>query len=130
MEKAKYTNITALKKVLEFECINEDLELVEKINKMINSFEKKNGNLVDENGNKILSPTQKLNEEIKRVIVEVLKRYTDYKSIKELQTENSELGFDKYSNQKLSSLIKQLIEAGQVERVEEKRVAKFKLINE
>ncbi|MCF0126123.1 MAG: hypothetical protein HUJ68_10300 [Clostridia bacterium] len=126
--KTSMTNIKALEMVLELEEVQNNTELFEKLLKMKNSFEKKNGSLVDENGNKILSPTQKLNEEIKITIMNVLYKYNEYKSIKELQTENSEIGFDKYSNQKLSSLIKQLINENKIERIEEKRVAKFKAI--
>mgnify|MGYP004449831797 CR=1 FL=1 len=126
--KTSMTNIKALEMVLELEEVQNNTELFEKLLKMKNSLEKKNGSLVDENGNKILSPTQKLNEEIKITIMNVLYKYNEYKSIKELQTENSEIGFDKYSNQKLSSLIKQLINENKIERIEEKRVAKFKAI--
>ena len=126
--KTSMTNIKALEMVLELEEVQNNTELFEKLLKMKNSFEKKNGSLVDEKGNKILSPTQKRNEEIKITIMNVLYKYNEYKSIKELQTENSEIGFDKYSNQKLSSLIKQLINENKIERIEEKRVAKFKAI--
>ena len=35
--------------------------------------------------------------------------------------------FSEYSNQKLSALLKQLVTAEKVERVEDKKVAKFKI---
>ena len=46
--------------------------------------------------------------------------------VKELQAENESLA--EYTNQKLSALLKQLVGENKVERIEEKRVAKFKKV--
>lgn len=69
--------------------------------------------------------TQAENEKIKVVIVEELTRLARAVTISELQKESKELG--QYSNQKLSALLKPLVENGTVTRVVDKKKTMFKL---
>lgn len=117
----KLTNVLALEMVLAMEEVKLNQELVEKLTKMKEQFEKKNNSST---GSKKLTKTQIENEEIKVQILEVMT--SEPKAIKELQAENENLA--EYTNQKLSALLKQLVNENKVERVEEKRVAKFKKI--
>ena len=116
----KLTNVLALEMVLAMEEVKSNQELVEKLTKMKEQFEKKNNS----GTGKKLTKTQIENEEIKAQILEVLT--SEPKAIKELQAENESLA--EYTNQKLSALLKQLVGENKVERVEEKRVAKFKKV--
>ena len=117
----KLTNVLALEMVLAMEEVKSNQELVEKLTKMKEQFEKKNNSST---GSKKLTKTQIENEEIKAQILEVMT--SEPKAIKELQAENESLA--EYTNQKLSALLKQLVSENKVERIEEKRVAKFKKI--
>lgn len=117
----KLTNVLALEMVLAMEEVKSNQELVEKLTKMKEQFEKKNNSST---GSKKLTKTQIENEEIKAQILEVMT--SEPKAIKELQAENESLA--EYTNQKLSALLKQLVNENKVERVEEKRVAKFKKV--
>ena len=117
----KLTNVLALEMVLAMEEVKSNQELVEKLTKMKEQFEKKNNSST---GSKKLTKTQIENEEIKAQILEVMT--SEPKAIKELQAENESLA--EYTNQKLSALLKQLVGENKVERVEEKRTAKFKKV--
>ena len=117
----KLTNVLALEMVLAMEEVKSNQELVEKLTKMKEQFEKKNNSST---GSKKLTKTQIENEEIKAQILEVMT--SEPKAIKELQAENKSLA--EYTNQKLSALLKQLVGENKVERVEEKRTAKFKKV--
>ena len=117
----KLTNVLALEMVLAMEEVKSNQELVEKLTKMKEQFEKKNNSST---GSKKLTKTQIENEEIKAKILEVMT--SEPKAIKELQAENENLA--EYTNQKLSALLKQLVGENKVERVEEKRTAKFKKV--
>ena len=68
--------------------------------------------------------TQVENENIKNVIVDTLKALDRPVIITELQSANPELA--NYSNQKISALLKQLVEANQVLRQVDKKKAYFK----
>lgn len=114
----KMTNKLALEFVLGLEEVVANEEVFAKLSKMLEQVEKKNTS-VDKDGKKVLSVTQKQNEEIKVLILEEL---DEPKQIKELSL------MEKYSNQKLSALIRQLVAENKVERIEEKKVAKFKRI--
>lgn len=124
----KLTNVLALEMVLGMNEVQANQELVEKLTTMKNQFEKKNKSSVGADGKKILTAEQKKNESLKEVIVAILGEYDEPKAIKELQAENEEIAPTVYSNQKISALIRQLVKDGKVERTEEKRVAKFKLL--
>ena len=121
MNNKKLTNVVALEMVLAMEEVKSNQELVEKLTKMKEQFEKKNNSST---GSKKLTKTQIENEEIKAQILEVMT--SEPKAIKELQAENENLA--EYTNQKLSALLKQLVNENKVERIEEKRVAKFKKV--
>ena len=121
MNNKKLTNVLALEMVLAMEEVKSNQELVEKLTKMKEQFEKKNNSST---GSKKLTKTQIENEEIKAQILEVMT--SEPKAIKELQAENESLA--EYTNQKLSALLKQLVGENKVERKKEKRVAKFKKV--
>ena len=67
--------------------------------------------------------TQKENETIKEKIVETLKGLEKYATITEIQNANVELS--ELSNQKISALLKQLVDNGSVVKTYEKRKAYF-----
>ena len=120
----KLTNVLALEMVLGMAEVQANVELVEKLTKMKEQFEKKNKSGVRADGTKILTAEQKKNEIIKEQLIEVLARCEEPQQIKDLMRMEE---FSEYSNQKLSALLKQLVTAEKVERVEEKKVAKFKI---
>ena len=68
--------------------------------------------------------TQKENETIKEKIVETLRDLGKYATITEIQNANVELGA--YSNQKISALLKQLVDNKEIEKVIDKKKAYFK----
>lgn len=69
--------------------------------------------------------TQKENEVIKDKIVETLKELAKYATITEIQNANVELS--ELSNQKISALLKQLVDTGVVEKMVDKKKAYFKV---
>lgn len=66
------------------------------------------------------------NEGIKSVILETLAEHGKMMTISEMQKVNAELG--EMSNQRISALVRQLINDGKVERIEDKRKAYFKAV--
>lgn len=70
--------------------------------------------------------TQIANEGVKDTILEVLVANGGLMTISEMQKANAELG--EMSNQRISALVRQLMNDGKVERVEEKRKAYFKAV--
>ena len=110
----KTTNVKALAYVLD----NYDLptEIRAKLEKMKVQFEKKNS------AEKKPTATQIENEGIKNLILEVIGDSS--LTITEMQKINGELA--ERSNQKLSALLKQMVENGSVVREEIKRKAYFK----
>lgn len=69
--------------------------------------------------------TQKENEVIKDKIVETLKELAKYATITEIQNANVELS--ELSNQKISALLKQLVDTGVVDKMVDKKKAYFKV---
>ena len=120
----KLTNVVALEMVLAMKEVQANQELVAKLELMKAQFEKKNKSGVRADGTKILTAEQKKNEGIKEQLIEVLAKCEEPQQIKDLMRMEE---FSEYSNQKLSALLKQLVTAEKVERVEEKKVAKFKI---
>ena len=110
----KTTNVKALAYVLE----NYDLptEIHAKLEKMKVQFEKKNS------AEKKPTATQIANEGIKNLIFEVIGNSS--LTITEMQKINGELA--ELSNQKISALLKQMVENGSIVREEIKRKAHFK----
>ena len=68
--------------------------------------------------------TQKENEILKEKIVETLKELNKFSTITEIQEKNTELA--NLSNQKISALLKQLVDTNVIEKVVEKKKAYFK----
>ena len=68
--------------------------------------------------------TQKENEILKEKIVETLKELNKFSTITEIQENNTELA--DLSNQKISALLKQLVDTNVIEKVIEKKKAYFK----
>ena len=68
--------------------------------------------------------TQKENEILKEKIVETLKELNKFSTITEIQNANTEL--TDLSNQKISALLKQLVDTNVIEKVIEKKKAYFK----
>ena len=124
MMNKKLTNVIALEMVLAMKEVQANQELVTKLELMKAQFEKKNKSGVRADGTKILTAEQKKNEIIKEQLIEVLARCEEPQQIKDLMRMEE---FSEYSNQKLSALLKQLVTAEKVERVEDKKVAKFKI---
>lgn len=110
----KTTNVKALAYVLD----NYDLptEIYAKLEKMKVQFEKKNS------AEKKPTANQIANEGIKNLILEVIGDSS--LTITEMQKINGELA--ELSNQKISALLKQMVENGSVVREEIKRKAYFK----
>ena len=110
----KITNVKALAYVLENCTLTEEVKA--KLEKMKSQFEKKNS------AEKKPTATQIANEGIKSVILETLGDSS--LTITEMQKINGELA--ELSNQKISALLKQMVENGSVVRVEIMRKAHFK----
>lgn len=121
----KLTNVLALEMVLGMAEVQANVELVEKLTKMKEQFEKKNKSSVGADGKKVLTVEQRKNEVLKETILEVLARYEEPKQVKDLIAENEELA--SYTGQKISSLITQLVKAEKVVKVMDKKASKFQL---
>lgn len=121
----KLTNVLALEMVLGMKEVQANVELVEKLTKMKEQFEKKNKSSVGADGKKVLTAEQKKNEGLKETILEVLTRYEEPKQVKELIAENEELA--SYTGQKISALITQLVKAEKVVKVVDKKASKFQI---
>lgn len=121
----KLTNVLALEMVLGMKEVQANVELVEKLTKMKEQFEKKNKSSVGADGKKILTAEQKKNEALKETILEILTRYEEPKQVKELIAENEELA--SYTGQKISALMTQLVKAEKVVKVIDKKASKFQL---
>ena len=111
----KMTNKKALNYVMD----NFDLptDVAEKIANMIDSLDKKSANRKP-------TKTQAENEEFKATILEVLT--TDGMTASEVIKSHAD--FDGMSNQKMSALLKQLIESGKVTKTKDKKSTLFKLV--
>ena len=121
----KLTNVLALEMVLGMKEVQANVELVEKLTKMKEQFEKKNKSSVGADGKKILTAEQKKNEALKETILEILTRYEEPKQVKDLISENEELA--NYTGQKISALMTQLVKAEKVVKVIDKKASKFQL---
>ena len=115
----KLTNVKAIEFVIA-NCTDLPVEVVEKLEKMKASFEKK------ASGERKPTATQKANEGLKTAILNHMEPNVLY-SIGQLAKEVPELVEIGATGQKVSALVKQLKDAGLVKRVEEKRKAFFQL---
>ena len=110
----KMTYVKALE--IAMKAVEDNKEVTEKLKALKESISKKNS------AERKPTATQKANEEYKKAILsfmEVGKKYT----ISELMKEVVEIA--DLSNQRVSALVRQLKDAGLVERTEEKRKAYF-----
>lgn len=119
----KITNKKALEFVLGLTEVQENEEIRVKLKTMLAQVEKKNKG-TDKDGKKVLSATQKENEGTKKVILTVLGELQEKTQIKELAKDER---LAKFTPQKLSALVRQLVAERKVVRVEVKRVAMFGL---
>lgn len=103
-------------KLIELAQENERIDLVEFCEREIDSLNKK----ASASGQ---SKTQAENEKIKVVIAEELTRIARAVTISELIKESESLG--QYSNQKLSALLKQMVESGTVTKIIDKKKSLF-----
>lgn len=116
MEK-KLTNKMALEFVLSLEEVKSNVEIFDKLSKMLEQVEKKNSTKSDK-----LTKTQSENVEISDAILLVMSELGKPCQIKELV---AILG---YSSQKLSALVRQMVSSGIICRTEVKKVAYFSII--
>lgn len=96
-----------------------EVELVEFLDKQIALATKKSGTK---------TKTQKENEELVEVIYEALAKVEGKVTVTELQASDETVGT--LSNQKVSALLKMLVEAGRVEKTQEKKKSYFSVIAE
>ncbi|MBU5316545.1 hypothetical protein KQI30_09715 [Clostridium bornimense] len=81
----------------------------------------------EKKGNRTVTKLKEENEEIKEKILIALKNKNDFITIKEIRKDEYSLGLSQCTSQKISALIRQLVEDGKVERVSEKKVIRFKI---
>lgn len=114
MENKKMTKRDCFKEILEIVKGNEDLTNF--INHELELLDKKNSKSA-------MTKTQTENENIKKIIVNALTEIGTPVTITELQKKCVDL--ENYSNQKISALLKQLVDNEIVKKVVEKRVTRF-----
>ena len=119
----KLTNVKALEMVLEMKEVQSNEELVEKLTTMKAQFEKKNNRTAT--GDKKPTKTQQENEVLKGYIMEVLTLNKTPMTIAQIQAEDIEL--KDLTNQKMSALLKQLVDANQVVKTKDKKATLFGL---
>ena len=112
----KLTYVTALTYAIENG--NLPAEIAEKLTALRTQQEKRN------TAEKKPTKVQEANAGVKQVILTALEGQ-EAKTVSEIQTLSEELGA--LSNQKVASLVRQLVEEGKLTRIEEKRKAYFKL---
>lgn len=117
MENKKVTKREMFGALLEIVKGNEDMENF--INHEIELLDRKKSTGT-------LTKTQMENVAIKENIYQALVNVAKSVTITELQTLDTEMS--NYSNQKISALLKQLVEDGKVERIEDKKKAYFRAI--
>ena len=115
----KITKRDNFNKLLTIREVAEDTQLVEFINHELELLDRKSGSHW-----RAKTANQKANEEIKRKIVDGLVQLGK-STISELQAGSEEMA--EYSNQKLSALLKQLVDSKQVVRTMEKKKAYFEV---
>ena len=119
----KLTNVKALEMVLEMKEVQSNEELVEKLTTMKAQFEKKSNRTAT--GDTKPTKTQQENEVLKGYIMEVLTLKKEPMTIAQIQAEDIEL--KDLTNQKMSALLKQLVDANQVVKTKDKKATLFGL---
>lgn len=97
-------------------------QVTEWCEKKIAQLEKKSAT-----GSTKLTKTQEANAEYKEIILGILVDNGNYMTITEIKAEN-EIFSTWDGSQKMSALLTQLIKAGKVEKITEKRVTRFKAV--
>ena len=115
----KITKRDNFNKLLTIREVAEDTQLVEFINHELELLDRKSAS-----HSTAKTANQKANEEIKTKIVDALVQLGK-STISELQAGSEEIA--EYSNQKLSALLKQLVESKQVVRTMDKKKAYFEV---
>mgnify|MGYP001625236478 CR=1 FL=1 len=115
----KITKRDNFNKLLTIREVAEDTQLVEFINHELELLDRKSAS-----HSTAKTANQKANEEIKTKIVDALVQLGK-STISELQAGSEEMA--EYSNQKLSALLKQLVDSKQVIRTMEKKKAYFEV---
>jgi predicted transcriptional regulator len=116
----KFTKREKFEMLAKIEAVASNPLLVEFIEHELELLAKKNS------ADRKPTAAQIANEGIKAVILETLVKNGKMMSVSEMQKANAELG--EMSNQRISALVRQLINDGKVERLEEKRKAYFKAV--
>lgn len=116
----KLTNVSAMEMVLSFEEVQQNAELFDKLTKIKEQFEKKNSTKGDRKPTK----TQVENIHLMEIILDCLGD-GEQRTITEIQQSSTELA--EFSNQKMSSLLKKLVDTGRVVKSVEKRKTLFKI---
>ena len=114
----KMTYVKALEVAMNCEALS--AEVREKLEALKVQQEKRNS------GEKKPTKVQQANEGVKAHVLEVLTTCDKPVTVSELMQADEELS--QLSNQKVASLVRQLVEAGKVQRLEEKRKAYFTLV--
>ena len=115
----KVTKRDNFNKLLTIREVAEDTQLVEFINHELELLDRKSAS-----HSTAKTANQKANEEIKTKIIDALVQLGK-STISELQAGSEEM--TEYSNQKLSALLKQLVDSKQVVRTMEKKKAYFEV---
>ena len=118
----KLTNVLALEMVLGMAEVQANTELVAKLETMKAQFEKKSSS---KSGEKKPTKTQQENEVLKGYIMEVLTLNKTPMTIAQIQAEDIEL--KDLTNQKMSALLKQLVDTDQVVKTKDKKATLFGL---
>ena len=118
----KLTNVLALEMVLGMAEVQANTELVAKLETMKAQFEKKSSS---KSGEKKPTKTQQENEVLKGYIMEVLTLNKTPMTIAQIQAEDIEL--KDLTNQKMSALLKQLVDSDQVVKTKDKKATLFGL---
>lgn len=122
MEKTKVTQKMALEYVIANCNVPADIE--EKLKTMLAQVEKKSAS-----GSKSMTPTQKENVELKTAIYSEMEKNGFYTITDMLKDFECLKGKD-YTNQRISAIVRQLVNDGVVERVVDKRRSLFHKIGE
>lgn len=118
MENKKMTKKDYFNELLKIEAVASNESLVDFINHELELLDRKSSKST-------LSKTQVENNSIKDIIVNVLQENAKPMTITEIQTVNEDL--KELSNQKISALLKQLVDSDVVERIVDKKKTYFQI---
>jgi hypothetical protein len=126
MANTRKTQITLIDEIIEVVKVHGTQEQVDFLNK-------KKDQIARKNENKGLTATQKANEILLDIIKENLSKSDKAIRINELQAMDERLAVtetgEPISNQKISALLKKLVDNNEVTKVIEKKIAYFKMAN-